>query len=99
MPVLACLKIQNKAFTPNTNKINPPVISRNFDGSFLKKFPSQKPDNDIKTEPIPMINAEYSIGVFVKCKFTPAPRASILVAIPIPIRHFNPIQQIVSCFS
>lgn len=43
---------------------------------------------------MPIINAEVINGVLVKFKPAPETRASILVAIPRLIRHFNPMQQI-----
>ena len=88
-----------KVFIARKMSISPPEISKYFDGSFLKKYPSQKPNPDIINEPIPIINAESKIGVCVNFRLTPAANASILVANPIHKRHFQSIQQISSSFS
>lgn len=77
----------------NATKINPPEISRYFEGKCFKKFPSQNPSNDIKKEKTPILNAGKSNLLPENTKVLPATRASILVATPNPSKQLNPIQQ------
>ena len=86
-------------FTAKNIKTMPPAISKNLDGIFLKNIANQKPFKDIQKDTKPIIKADKRSGVRVKFKLTPDARASILVAIPIPTRHFKSIQQIFSSFS
>ena len=79
-------------------RISPPEISRTRDGKFLKQLPNQNPLTDIKKEAAPITKAGKSNAVSDNFRLTPAAKASILVAIPIEIRHFSPMQQIVSSF-
>ena len=79
-------------------RIIPPDISRYFDGNFLNKLPPQKPEIDIIKDIKAITEAENISGVWVKLRLTPDARASILVASPMPIKHFNPIQHISSSF-
>lgn len=74
----------------------PPVTSKAFDGNFLKQLPDQKPANDIINDIKPIKRADKTIFVPENLMLTPAARASMLVAMPMPIRHFNPMQQTVS---
>ena len=46
-------------------KIRHPKVPKIFEGSFFKKFPPQKPLNDIINEPKPIIIAAFTIGVSV----------------------------------
>ena len=87
------------ALIANIISIIPPKISRYFDGSFLNEFPSPKPKIDIKNDARPIMVIEIKRCAFVNFKLMPAAIASILVAIPRPIRHFKPMQQTVSSFS
>ena len=87
------------AFIANIINIIPPEISKYSDGSFLKKFPSQKPQSDIKNDARPITVTESASGVSVKLSETPDANASILVAIPIDIKHLISIQQTSSSFS
>ena len=80
-------------------RIKPPEISSMREGNFLKQFPNQKPQIDIKNDAVPMMSAGRRSLVPLKLRLTPAASASILVAKPIEIRHLKPIQQIVSSFS
>lgn len=79
-------------------KITPPEISSMREGNFLKQFPDQKPQMDIKNDAAPIIIDGRRSLVPLKLRLTPAASASILVAKPIEIRHLKPIQQIVSSF-
>ena len=94
--VYAFIKIDFKA---NIINIIPPETSKYNDGNFLKKFPNQKPQSDIKNDASPIIVTERTSGVSVKLRVTPDANASILVAIPIDIKHLMPIQQISFSFS
>lgn len=76
-------------FTAKHIRIIPPDISKNIDGSFLKKLPSQKPPKDMKNDAAPIIKAEISIELSVNFKFMPEANASMLVAMPNIIRHFK----------
>lgn len=67
----------------------PPNISKAFEGNFLKKFPVQKPIIDIKNDISPIIITDLMSGVSVSFKLTPEAKASILVAIPNAIKHFQ----------
>ncbi len=86
------------ALTARSIRIIPPDISRYFDGNFLKKLPDQKPESDMIKDPKAIITAENINGVRVKLRLTPDARASMLVASPMPIKHFKPMQQISSSF-
>ena len=72
-------------------RITPPVISKYFDGIFLIKFPLQKPQIDIKNDANPIRLTERIKLVPVSRIVTPETRASMLVAIPNPHKHFQPI--------
>ena len=72
-------------------RITPPVISKYFDGIFLIKFPLQNPEIDIKNEAKPIKLTESAKLVPVSLIVAPETRASMLVAIPSPHRHFQPI--------
>lgn len=88
----ACL-FYKTALTASAIKIIPPEISRILEGNFLKRFPNQNPKSDIKKDAHPITSAGSKISAPLKLMLAPAARASILVAIPIVIRHVNPIQQ------
>ena len=99
MPVLGMPDYKITAFIASNTSITPPEISRYFEGSFLKPLPAQNPATDIKNEVKPIKQADNIKGDLVKLRLTPDARASMLVASPMPIRHFRPIQQILSSFS
>ena len=69
--------------------MQPPKISNNAVGNFLKKFPTQKPLIDIIKEAKQIINIEIIIGLSVNFRLIPDASASMLVATPNAIRHFK----------
>lgn len=80
--------------TANKIKIIPHTIINVFVGSSLKIFPSQKPHSDIKKDIKPITVKDTGNETPVMPKFIPAPKASMLVAIPNIIRLLKLIQLI-----
>lgn len=80
-------------------RITPPTISKDFDGSFLKNEANQNPPKDMINDIIPMISVDDKSRVWVSFRVIPEAKASILVAIPIAMRHFKSIQQTFSSCS
>ena len=79
---------KNKDLKAKKIKIKPPIISNIAELNLLKKLPNQNPIVDIIKETKAITTTDKKSNELVNLRLAPATKASILVAIPNPNKHF-----------